>query len=74
MSGTPVLEDYGVRLLPLHIDHLRALLQTHDESTWTWMSEAGRMPEQLHALVQRALTASAARTTQAWTTTLHRQG
>ncbi len=72
MTSTPVLEGFGVRLIPLAIEHLPALDRTHDKSTWVWMSESGGTPELMQALVERALQASAAGTTQIWTATLLR--
>ena len=70
MTPTPVLEGFGIRLVPLAMEHLPALEQTHDQGTWTWMSESGSTPELMRALAGRALEASAAGTTQAWTATI----
>ena len=70
MNSTPVLEGFGVRLEPLSLDHLPQLAATHDESTWTYMSESGATPELLRGFVERALAGVEAGTTQVWTTTL----
>ena len=72
MNRTPVLEGYGVRLVPLTLEHLTALEHTHDDSTWSWMSERGGTREELRLLLSRALNAAAEGTTQIWTTTLLR--
>ncbi len=74
MNGTPVLEGYGVRLLPLALDDVDALAATHDSSTWTWMSESGATAELLRGFVSRALQAAEAGSTQAWTTTVLHDG
>lgn len=73
MSATPTLESFGIRLLPLELAHLPALEKTHDESTWTYMSESGRTPAQLRSFVERALVASEAGTAQVWATSLVRE-
>ena len=70
MNGTPTLEGYGVRLLPLALEHLPALARTHDASTWQFMSETGATPELLRGFVERALTLSAAGSVQAWATSV----
>lgn len=70
MNSTPVLEGFGVRLEPLSLAHLPQLATTHDESTWTYMSESGATPELLRAFVERALAAAQAGSTQVWATTM----
>lgn len=71
---TPVLEGFGVRLLPLALAHLPALEHTHDESTWKYMSETGRTPALLREFVERALEATETGATQVWATTILRDG
>ena len=73
MNSTPVLEGYGVRLLPLRREHLGALQQTHDASTWQWMSESGATPELMAAFVDRALALAEVGSAQAWAC-VHGQG
>ena len=73
MNRTPVLEGHGVRLVPLSVEDLPALECTHDESTWTWMSETGRTSADMRTLVERAIAAADAGTTQAWTSLLLRE-
>ncbi len=68
MTGTPILEGHGIRLVPLQSDHLPALLGTQDDDTWTWMSESGATPELMRGFIERALAATEAGTVQAWTT------
>ena len=70
MNTTPTLEGYGVRLIPIERAHLAALSQTHDSSTWQWMSESGATPELLAAFIERALAHAASGIAQVWTTTL----
>lgn len=72
MNTAPVLEGFGVRLIPLDLAHLEFLNQTHDASTWQWMSESGATPELLRGFIDRALLLADAGTVQAWTTTLLR--
>ena len=74
MNTTPVLEGYGVRLLPLALEHVEALAETHDSSTWTWMSETGATPELLRGFVSRALLAAETGSAHVWTTTVLRGG
>ncbi len=70
MNSTPVLEGFGVRLEPLSLAHLPQLATTHDESTWTYMSESGATPELLRGFVERALATAETGSTQVWTTRL----
>lgn len=70
---TPVLEGYGIRLLPLCMDHIPALLHAQDSDTWTWMSESGATPELMGGFVQRALAAADSGKAQVWTTTVLHQ-
>lgn len=70
MNTTPVLEGYGVRLLPLERSHLAQLTATHDASTWQWMSESGATSELLAGFVDRALAQADTGTAQVWTTAL----
>lgn len=72
MNTTPVLEGYGVRLVPLERSHLPALNATHDPSTWQWFMESGATPDLLAAAMDRALAQAEAGTAQVWTTTLLR--
>ena len=69
-NTTPVLEGYGVRLIPLERAHLQPLSQTHDASTWQWMSESGATPDLLAAFIERGLAHADAGNAQVWTTTL----
>lgn len=70
MNTTPILEGYGIRLVPLDRSHLNALEHTHDPSTWQWMSESGATRELLAGFIERALAQAEAETAQVWATTL----
>lgn len=70
MNSTPLLEGYGVRLVPLDPSHAILLNRTHDASTWQWMSETGDTPELMAGFVDRALSQAEAGTAQVWATTL----
>lgn len=72
MNSTPVLEGYGVQLIPLERSHLAELDQTHDAMTWTWMSETGATPALLAAFVDRALAQAESGTAQVWAITVPR--
>ena len=74
MNATPVLEGYGVRLVPLRMEHMETLRSTHDESTWTWMNESGATPELLRAYVERAVAAAENGSALVWTTTVLHAG
>ncbi|WP_419806459.1 GNAT family N-acetyltransferase [Terriglobus sp.] len=69
-NTTPVLQGYGVRLIPIARSHASALSETHDPSTWQWMSESGATPDLLAAFIDRALAQADAGTAQVWTTAL----
>ena len=70
MNSTPTLEGYGVRLLPLTLNDLPALLKTQDSDTWTWMSESGATPQLMEGFVQRALAAAETGRVEVWTVTI----
>lgn len=68
MNGTPVLEGFGIRMVPLALEHVPALLKAQDADTWAWMSESGATESQMHGFVERALAAAETGKVQVWTT------
>ncbi len=73
MNSTPTLQGNGIRLIPLSVDHVPALLRAQDTDTWTWMSESGATPELMEGFVQRALAAADSGRAQVWTITVLRE-
>lgn len=70
LNSTPILEGHGIRLVPLERAHLAALNETHDPSTWQWMSETGATPSLLAAFIDRGLAQAETGNAQVWATTL----
>jgi RimJ/RimL family protein N-acetyltransferase len=69
MSNTPLLEGYGVRLVPLSIEHLPALTQIAlDESIWRYMSVRPTTPEDVKKHMEDALLQAEQGVVEAWVT------
>lgn len=68
MNATPVLQGYGVQLVPCLPSHADALLQAQDTETWAWMSESGATPNLMRDFIERGLAQADGGTAQVWTT------